>query len=120
MERRRYVGIHVQARNFSDAEVLSQFYSTCKRISPMKKVSIIAVAILVGSSAICYAGSKNGASGGAPGTQMNNTSGSGRGASEFSPGDQMKDRTTTGSAKGASEFSPGDRMNDARNKPGKQ
>jgi hypothetical protein len=86
----------------------------------MKKASIVAAAMLVGSSAICYAGPKNGASGMAPGTQMNSTTGTSRGASEFFPGDQMKDRTTTGSAKGASQYSPGDRMNDARSNSGKK
>jgi hypothetical protein len=89
----------------------------------MKKASIVAAAMLVGSSAICYAGPKNGASGMAPGTQMNSTTGTtgtSRGASELSPGDQMKDRTTTGSARGASQYSPGDRMNDARSTSGKK
>ena len=87
----------------------------------MKKLPIIAaVALLMGSSAVSFAAGR-GASGMAPGTQMNNsTTSSTRGASEFSPGDRMNDarRTTTGMAhppkRGASEFSPGDRKNDLR------
>jgi hypothetical protein len=83
----------------------------------MKKTLILAaVALLVGSSA-SFAGSTRGASGVAPGTQMNNaTTPTSRGASEFSPGDKMNDSRTTGMSKGASELSPGDRMNDARKK----
>jgi hypothetical protein len=93
----------------------------------MKRLSIIAAtALLIGSSVAGYAAeNKAGASGMAPGTQMNNTTtanpGATRGASEFSPGDKMNDNRTTGSAKtkpgakrGASELSPGDKMNDAR------
>jgi hypothetical protein len=93
----------------------------------MHKLSIIAAAaLLIGSSAISFAaGPKPGASGSAPGTQMNSTTtpenrGSARGASELSPGDRMNDArsNTTGSAKtkGASELSPGDKMNDKRGK----
>jgi hypothetical protein len=92
----------------------------------MKKLSIIAAAaLLIGSSAISFAAGPKGASGSAPGTQMNSTTtpenrGSARGASEFSPGDNMNDARsrTTGSAKtkGASELSPGDTMNDKRGK----
>ena len=83
----------------------------------MKKTLIIAAAaMLVGSSGLGFAGSTKGASGFAPGTQMNNsTTTTTRGASEFAPGDRMKD-STTGTSKGASEFSPGDRMNDLRKK----
>ena len=84
----------------------------------MKKTLIIAAAaMLIGSSGLSFAGSTGtkGASGSAPGTQMNNsTSPTPRGASELSPGDRMKDSTTTGMSKGASELSPGDKMNDAR------
>jgi hypothetical protein len=85
----------------------------------MKKTLIIAAAaMLIGSSGLSFAGSASkGASGSAPGIQMNNsTSTNSRGASEFSPGDRMKDSSTTGMSKGASEFTPGDRMNDARKK----
>jgi hypothetical protein len=83
----------------------------------MKKTLIIAAAaMLVGSSGLSFAGSTKGASGFAPGTQMNNsTTTTTRGASEFAPGDRMKD-STTGTSKGASEFTPGDRMNDLRKK----
>ena len=90
----------------------------------MKKTLIIAAAVmLIGSSGLCFAGSSGtkGASGSAPGTQMNNSGAStSRGASELSPGDRMKDSRTTGmsrgATKGASEFTPGDKMNDARKK----
>src|ERR1700724_2699648 len=90
----------------------------------MKKTLIIAAAVmLIGSSGLSFAGSSGtkGASGSAPGTQMNNSGAStSRGAAELSPGDRMKDSRTTGmsrgAAKGASEFTPGDKMNDARKK----
>lgn len=88
----------------------------------MKKVlAIAATAMLIGSSGVSFAGSTGtkGASGSAPGTQMNNVPGS-RGASELSPGDKMRDSSTTGmsrgATKGASEFTPGDKMNDTRRK----
>jgi hypothetical protein len=83
----------------------------------MKKTLIIAAAaMLVGSSGLSFAGSTKGASGFAPGTQMNNsTTTTSRGASEFAPGDRMKD-STTGRSKGASELTPGDTMNDLRKK----
>jgi len=87
-----------------------------------KTLVIAAAAMLIGSSGFSFAGSPGtkGASGSAPGTQMNNsTSPTSRGASELSPGDKMKDSSTTGLSKGASEFTPGDKMNDAR-KPGKK
>jgi hypothetical protein len=85
----------------------------------MKKTLIIAAAaMLIGSSGLSFAGSATkGASGSAPGNQMNNsTTTTSRGASEFAPGDRTKDSSTTGMSKGASEFSPGDRMNDLRKK----
>jgi len=85
----------------------------------MKKTLILAAAaMLIGSSGLSFAGSgARGASGSAPGTQMNNSnSTNSRGASEFSPGDRMKDSTTTGMHRGASEFTPGDKLNDARKK----
>ncbi len=90
----------------------------------MKKTLIIAAAaMLIGSPGLSFAGSSGtkGASGSAPGTQMNNsTSPTSRGASEISPGDKMNDSRTTGTSrgatKGASEFTPGDKMNDARKK----
>jgi len=83
----------------------------------MKKTLIIAAAaMLIGSSGLSFAGSTKGASGFAPGTQMNNpTTTTTRGASEFAPGDRMKD-STTGTSKGASQLTPGDRMNDLRKK----
>lgn len=95
----------------------------------MKKTLIIAAAaMLIGSSGVSFAGSSGtkGASGSAPGTQMNNTQMNNpgatttRGASELSPGDRMKDSGTTGmsrgTTKGASEYAPGDKMNDVRKK----
>jgi hypothetical protein len=90
-----------------------------------KTLIIAAAAMLIGSSGLSFAGSAvtKGASGSAPGTQMNNstspTSPTSRGASENSPGDKMKDSTTTGMSRGASEFTPSDKMNDAR-KTGKK
>jgi hypothetical protein len=88
----------------------------------MKKTLVIAAAaMLIGSSGLSFPGSSGtkGASGSAPGTQMNNsTSPTPRGASELSPGDKMKE-STTGLSKGASEFTPSDKMNDAR-KTGKK
>jgi hypothetical protein len=87
-----------------------------------KTLAIAAAAMLIGSSGLGFAGSATkGASGSAPGTQMNNSnSTNSRGASELSPGDRMKDSSTTGmsrgATKGASEFTPGDKMNDARKK----
>ena len=89
----------------------------------MKKTLIIAAAaMLIGSSGISLAGSgTKGASGSAPGTQMNNSGApTSRGASELSPGDKMKDSGTTGmsrgASRGASKFTPGDKMNDVRKK----
>jgi hypothetical protein len=90
----------------------------------MKKTLVIAAAaMLIGSAGLSFAGSSGtkGASGSAPGTQMNNSNvPTSRGASELSPGDRMRDSSTTGmsrgAAKGASEFTPGDKMNDARKK----
>ena len=90
----------------------------------MKKTLIIAAAaVLIGSSGLSFAGSSGtkGASGSAPGTQMNDSgAATSRGASELSPGDRMKDSGTTGmsrgATKGASEYAPGDKMNDARKK----
>jgi hypothetical protein len=92
----------------------------------MKNIATIAAVVLIGSSAAAYAQTKPGASGMAPGTQMNSTTnpnpGATRGASELSPGDKMNDARTVGSGsrpgstKGASELSPGDKMNDKRGK----
>jgi hypothetical protein len=81
-----------------------------------KTLVIAAAAMLIGSSSLSFAGSApKGASGAAPGTQMNNSATpTSKGAAELSPGDRMKDSSTTGMSKGASEFAPGDRMNDAR------
>ena len=90
----------------------------------MRKLTLLAAALLLASTACGYAapkGSNAGNAGGAsqfsPGDQMRDSGGptkGSRGASEFSPGDRMKD--TTGTSRGASEFSPGDRMNDIRKK----
>jgi hypothetical protein len=89
----------------------------------MKKMTVLAGALLLALTASGYAapkggGNAGGASESSPGDQMRDrggpTTGS-RGASEFSPGDRMKDsKATTG--RGASELSPGDQMNDARKK----
>jgi hypothetical protein len=88
--------------------------------------TIVAVIVLAGSSAAGFAQTNSrGASGSAPGTQMNSPTttnpGTTRGASELSPGDRMNDsrtvggvKTSPGSTKGASEFTPGDKMNDKR------
>ncbi len=81
----------------------------------MKKTWIIAATAMLIVSSPSFAGSTKGASGYAPGTQMNNSATkNSRGASEFAPGDKMNDSRTTGMSKGASELSPGDKMNDAR------
>jgi hypothetical protein len=90
----------------------------------MMKMSLVAAAILVASSACGYAQSKGsgtpgtnrGASEYSPGDQMRDRGGPARGskgASEYAPGDRMRDSNTT-TGRGASEFSPGDRMNDQR------
>jgi hypothetical protein len=86
----------------------------------MKKLIIIATAVLLGTSAFA-AENKAGASKMSPGHEtQNSTSGTTKGASENSPGDRMQDKGTVGmsrgSTKGASEYSPGDRMNDKRKK----
>jgi len=93
----------------------------------MKKLTLLATALLLASSAIGYAAPKGGSNtgsnaGGAsefsPGHQMRDRDGptkGSRGASEFSPGDRMRDTGGT-SGRGASEFSPGDQMNDTRKK----
>jgi len=92
----------------------------------MMKMSLVAAAILLASTAGGFAQSKgSGSTGGSkgasefsPGDQMRDKGGptrGSRGASEFTPGDQMRDKGTTGrGSRGASEFSPGDRMNDKR------
>ena len=82
----------------------------------MKKVLTIAAATLLSATSLAYAAGtqKPGASGMAPGHEMQ--SGSTRGASENTPGDAMRDKGTVGMSKGASEYSPGDRMNDKRKK----
>ena len=108
---------------FDRYEVRTLQPQTDKQENNMNKTLIIAAAaMLIGSSGLSFAGSATkGASGSAPGTQMNNSnSTNSRGASELSPGDRMKDSSTTGmsrgATKGASEFTPGDKMNDARKK----
>jgi hypothetical protein len=94
----------------------------------MRKLVVIAAAILIGTAGSALAqkgghgtagmGGSRGASEFSPGDQMRDAGGpknTTRGASEFSPGDRMRDaggpRKTT---RGASEFSPGDQMNDRR------
>jgi len=111
---------HFNGANFLGLWALG-FVALMVEIKDMKKTLIIAAAaMLIGSSGISLAGSSaKGASGSAPGTQMNNsTTPTSRGASEFSPGDRMRDSRTTGMSRGpsrgASEFTPGDKMNDAR------
>ncbi len=92
----------------------------------MKKLTLVAAALLLASSASGYAapkgsgntGNAGGASEFSPGDQMRDRGGptkGSRGASEFSPGDRMRDTGGT-SGRGASEFSPGDQMNDTRKK----
>jgi hypothetical protein len=84
----------------------------------MKKVMIIAAALLVASSAGAFAqrrGNVGGASEFAPGDQMKDRRGSepnSRGASEYAPEDQKKDAGST-AGRDASEFSPGDRSKDS-------
>jgi hypothetical protein len=88
----------------------------------MKKIPLLALAILIASTAFGIAAPKGGGGPGAsemsPGDRMRDAGGpkpGARGASEFAPGDTMRDsggsRKTT---RGASEFSPGDKMNDKK------
>jgi len=83
----------------------------------MKKASIIAASVvLIGSSAVSYAAGPNngshGASGLAPGIQMQTTTptpqdrGAAQGASQLTPGYQMN-QTTPAAPNGASTFTPG-------------
>lgn len=83
----------------------------------MKKASIIAASVvLIGSSAVSYAAGPNngshGASGLAPGIQMQTTTptpqdrGAAQGASQLTPAFQMKE-TTPAAPNGASTFTPG-------------
>src|SRR5260370_40108859 len=83
----------------------------------MKMTFIIAVSVaLIGSSAVSHAAGPNngshGASGFAPGIQMQTTTpspqdrGATQGASQLTPAGQMKD-TTPPALNGASTFSPG-------------
>ncbi len=83
----------------------------------MKKASIIAASVvLIASSAVSYAAGPNngshGASGLAPGIQMQNTTptpqdrGATQGASQLTPAFQMKD-TAPAAPNGASTFTPG-------------
>lgn len=86
----------------------------------MKSVTLIAVVLLLSSSAGGYAASRNlgGASEFSPGDQMRDRGGptlGSRGASEFSPGDRRRDTSGT-IGRGASEFAPGDQKNDLRRK----
>jgi hypothetical protein len=83
----------------------------------MKKASIIAATVmLIGSSAVSYAagpqGGSHGASGFAPGIQMQTTTpqpqdrGAAQGASQLTPAYDMK-TTTPVAPNGASTFAPG-------------
>src|SRR5258708_1847284 len=110
-------GLGLERMRATADRVLMGKASWTNKENDMKKTLIIAAAaMLVGSSGLSFAGSTKGASGFAPGTQMNNsTTTTSRGASEFAPGDRMKD-STTGRSKGASELTPGDTMNDLRKK----
>jgi hypothetical protein len=92
----------------------------------MKKLTLIAAALLLASSVSGYAapkgsdttGNAGGASEFSPGDKMRDSGGpkkGSRGASEFSPGDKMRDSGgPKKGSRGASEFSPGDKMNDTR------
>jgi len=88
----------------------------------MKKIPLLALAILIGSTALGVAAQKGGGGRGAsefsPGDQMRDAGGprpGARGASEFTPGDTMRDKGgPKKTTRGASEFSPGDRMNDRK------
>lgn len=89
------------------------------------KTTLLAVALLIGSTMYGVAAPKGttggpGASEMSPGDQMRDAGGpkpGARGASEFTPGDKMRDAGgPKKGARGASEFSPGDRMNDKRSR----
>jgi hypothetical protein len=75
----------------------------------MKKISVVAAAILFSTLAAYSAqpGNGPGASGYTPGHAMHDKGGKG-GASSYTPGHEQK------KPGGASEMSPGDRMNDRR------
>jgi len=84
----------------------------------MKKISTLAVVMLVGSVVAAYAQKSPGASEYSPGDRMHDQSSTksgtkGPGASQYAPGHEQK---TPG---GASEMSPGDRMNDTRGQTGR-
>jgi hypothetical protein len=119
---------HKSDRTFFDcgAFSLGNAAQQCVKETNMKKLTLLAAALLLVSTASGYAapkgsgnaGNAGGASEFSPGDQMRDSGGptkGSRGASEFSPGDRMKD-TTGRAGRGASEFSPGDRMNDTRKK----
>jgi hypothetical protein len=99
-----------------------QYVERPRKERDMKKMTVIAAAILLASSAAGYAAPKGGNAGGAselsPGDQLRDSGGpkpGSRGASEFAPGDLKKDSPRT-VGRGASEFSPGDKVNDIRKK----
>jgi len=73
-----------------------------------KKTLLVAGTMLFAASAFAQSGTSPGASGNAPGQQMNNstTKSPGQGASEYAPGQKMQDARKTG-APGASEYAPG-------------
>jgi hypothetical protein len=99
-----------------------RYVERARKERDMKKMSVIAAAILLASSAGAYAAPRGGNAGGAselsPGDQLRDSGGpkpGSRGASEFAPGDLKKDHPGT-VGRGASEFSPGDKANDIRKK----
>src|SRR5438067_10157090 len=84
----------------------------------MKRVTTLAVVLLVGSVVAAYAQKSPGASEYSPGDKMKDqpstlSGKSGPGASQYAPGREQK---TPG---GASELSPGDKMNDTRGQGGR-
>jgi hypothetical protein len=74
----------------------------------IKKSLLVAGTMLFAASAFAQSGASPGASGNAPGQQMNNstTKSPGQGASKYAPGQKMQNARKTG-APGASEYAPG-------------
>lgn len=79
----------------------------------IKKSLLVAGTMLFAASAFAQSGASPGASGNAPGQQMNNstTKSTGPGASEYAPGQKMQDARKQDARKsgapGASEYAPG-------------
>jgi hypothetical protein len=106
-------------RNNMGLEALGVRHAGSTGSTIMRKMMLIAAALLLASSVGGYARQKGSNAGGAseysPGDQMKDRGGPTpgfRGASEFAPGDQKKDSGST-VGRGASEFSPGDRAKDS-------